>query len=116
MLAPNLVFEFSQATVADHDEQLEHYIRRLAFFGFRFSMDQVTSLNFDYTDLAARHFRFVKIEAPPRCSCIWMRTEKIPHIAKLKGLLERDGIDLIVEKIESEPMLLDLLDCHIDFS
>ena len=115
VLAPNLVFEFSQATVADHDEQLEHYIRRLAFFGFRFSMDQVTSLNFDYTDLAARHFRFVKIEALTLLVHMDEDGEN-PHIAKLKGLLERDGIDLIVEKIESEPMLLDLLDCHIDFS
>ena len=33
----------------------------------------------------------------------------------LKRALERHGIDLIVEKIETEATLLDLLDYQIDF-
>jgi cyclic-di-GMP phosphodiesterase TipF (flagellum assembly factor) len=33
----------------------------------------------------------------------------------LKGALDREAMDLIVEKIETEEMLLDLLDLNIDF-
>ena len=36
-------------------------------------------------------------------------------VIDLKRTLERHGIDLIVEKIESEPMLLDVLDLHVDY-
>ena len=33
----------------------------------------------------------------------------------LKGALDREAMDLIVEKIENEEMLLDLLDLKIDY-
>ena len=42
-----------------------------------------------------------------------------PHLQlnmkALKGALDREAMDLIVEKIENEEMLLDLLDLKIDY-
>ena len=115
-LAPNLIFEFAQATIANRDDDIRGQLARLARMGFRFSMDQVASLSLDYSALADQRFKFVKIEAE-----ILLRAFATPspaldiQVLDLKRSLERHGIDLIVEKIESEPMLLDVLDFQIDF-
>ncbi len=115
-LAPNLIFEFAQSTVADRDDHIERQLSRLSGMGFRFSMDQVASLSLDYDVLAEQHFKFVKIDARTL-----IEEFDAPHsgldinVVDLKRTLERHGIDLIVEKIENEPMLLDVLDLHVDF-
>ncbi len=114
VLAPNLIFEFAQSTIIDGDRDMDRLLDYLASRGFRFSIDQVGSLNLDYGELARRHFKFVKIDAATVMNDL--RSES-PHVAPedVKRMIERHGIDLIVEKIESEPMLLDLLDLRIDF-
>ena len=115
-LAPNLIFEFAQSTVADRDDDIERQLGRLAAMGFRFSMDQVASLSLDYDALAERHFKFVKIDARTLIEEFDAPSSRLDiDVIDLKRTLERHGIDLIVEKIESEPMLLDVLDLHVDF-
>jgi len=115
-LAPNLIFEFAQSTVADRDDDIERQLIRLATMGFRFSMDQVASLSLDYDALAERHFKFVKIDARTLIEEFDAPNSRLDiDVVDLKRTLERHGIDLIVEKIESEPMLLDVLDLHVDF-
>ncbi len=115
-LAPNLIFEFAQSTVADRDDDIERQLSRLAAMGFRFSMDQVASLSLDYDALAERHFKFVKIDARTLIEEFDAPTSRLDiDVVDLKRTLERHGIDLIVEKIENEPMLLDVLDLHVDF-
>ncbi len=115
-LAPNLIFEFAQSTVADRDDDIERQLSRLAAMGFRFSMDQVASLSLDYDALAGRHFKFVKIDARTLIEEFDAPNSRLDiDVVDLKRTLERHGIDLIVEKIESEPMLLDVLDLHVDF-
>lgn len=114
VLAPNLIFEFAQSTIIDGDRDMDRLLDYLAARGFRFSIDQVSSLNLDYGDLARRHFKFVKIDAATVMNELRSGSS---HVAPedVKRMIERHGIDLIVEKIESEPMLLDLLDLRIDF-
>jgi len=115
-LAPNLIFEFAQSTVADRDDDIERQLSRLAAMGFRFSMDQVASLSLDYDALAERHFKFVKIDARTLIQEFDAPSSHLDiDVIDLKRTLERHGIDLIVEKIESEPMLLDVLDLHVDY-
>ncbi len=115
-LAPNLIFEFAQSTVADRDDDIERQLSRLAAMGFRFSMDQVASLSLDYDALAERHFKFVKIDARTLIEEFDAPNSRLDiDVVDLKRTLERHGIDLIVEKIESEPMLLNVLDLHVDF-
>lgn len=113
-LAPQLIFEFAQAHVARHGAAVMLELERLARLGFRFSMDQITDLNLDVDALAARHFRFVKIDAN-RLLQASREAEPRLDLARLKSALERSRIDLIVERIESEKTLVELLDQPIDF-
>jgi len=93
---------------------MDRLLDYLAARGFRFSIDQVSSLNLDYGDLARRNFKFVKINT---ATVMNEFRSGSPHVAPedVKQMIERHGIDLIVEKIESEPMLLELLNLRIDF-
>jgi cyclic-di-GMP phosphodiesterase TipF (flagellum assembly factor) len=113
-LAPALVFEFPQRALAQADESLWRDLERLAQMGFRFSLDQVTDLDIDASDLSARHFRFLKLDATRVLEAaregLFGADPKM-----LKRTLDSYAIDLVVERIETEPMLIELLDMQIDF-
>jgi cyclic-di-GMP phosphodiesterase TipF (flagellum assembly factor) len=113
-LAQDLIFEFSHATIANQDDEIRHQLSRLAALGFRFSLDQVSSLNLDYGALAEQHFKFIKIDAETMLRELPQPTTDI-DLQDFKKVLERQGIDLVVEKIETEDLLLDILDFHVDF-
>lgn len=112
--APRLVFEFQQAHVSRHGEAVMRDLDRLAQLGCRFSMDQVTSLALDVDELGARHFRFIKLEAGRVLAETSGESRRLDMRA-FKGALYRNGIDLIVEKIETEAALVELLDLPVDF-
>ena len=115
-LASDLIFEFSQATIAARDEDILTQLARLSSLGFRFSMDQVGSLGLDYGWISRHHFRFVKIEAQTLIEELTTPSGELDIDAQdLKRTLERHGINLIVEKIESEPELLEILDLQVDY-
>ena len=113
-LAPALVFEFPQRALAQADDSLWRDLDRLAQMGFRFSIDQVTDLDLDAAALSGRHFRFLKLEAARVTAAA--RSGLLGNDPKLlKRTLDSYAIDLIVERIETEPMLLEVLDLHVDF-
>jgi cyclic-di-GMP phosphodiesterase TipF (flagellum assembly factor) len=128
-LSPNLVFEFAQSAVAQQDAETRADLQRLAAMGFRFAMDGVTDLDLDPEELAARHFKFVKVDcalllAKARAESPVLdlrehgqvRARKPAHdLRSLKAALDAVGIDLIVEKIESDTDLVELLEYNIDF-
>jgi cyclic-di-GMP phosphodiesterase TipF (flagellum assembly factor) len=113
-LAPALVFEFPQRSLAQADDSLWRDLDRLAQMGFRFSMDQVADLDIDASDLSSRHFRFLKLDAGRVMDAarqgLFGADPKM-----LKRTLDSYAIDLIVERIETEGMLRELLDLNIDF-
>jgi cyclic-di-GMP phosphodiesterase TipF (flagellum assembly factor) len=113
-LTPNLIFEFAQSTIVNRDAEMESHLRHLAKMGFRFSMDQITSLNLDYDDLMRNHIKYVKIEVGTLLNELHNPTTAIA-VEDIKRMVDRHGIDLVVEKIETEPALLELLDFRIDF-
>lgn len=113
-LAQDLVFEFSHATIANQDDEIRHQLGRLAALGFRFSLDQVNSLNLDYGALAEQHFKYIKIDAETMLREVPQPSTDI-DLHDFKKALERQGIDLVVEKIETEDVLRDILDFHVDF-
>ena len=114
VLAPDLIFEFPYATIANRDEVIEQHLRQLAAIGFRFSVDQVSSLNIDYGDLVRHRFKYVKIESDVLLAEVRQPTGPIA-VEDIKRVVDRHGMDLIVEKIETEPDLLELLDLRVDF-
>jgi cyclic-di-GMP phosphodiesterase TipF (flagellum assembly factor) len=113
-LAPAIVFEFSQRAFDTADPTLYRDLDRLAQLGYRFSLDKVTNLDIDVPALSSRHFRFIKIEATRLAQAA--ASGAIGEDPKsFKRMLDSYAIDLIVDRIESEPMLLELLELSIDF-
>ncbi len=113
-LAPHLIFEFAQADLSLHQPKIASELQRLARLGFRFSIDQVTSLDFDLDELHERRFKFVKIDVD---KLLAEKGEKgSPNAIKgIRDAFFRKGIDLIAEKIENEGNLIDLLEDRIDY-
>ena len=108
-LADALIFEFAEPEITARDPQVMANLRRLAQAGFRFSLDRVSRLDLDFTDLAERRFRFIKIEAG-MLKALMNRDESGPMLALFQRTLARAGIEVVVEKIETEAMLVELLD------
>jgi cyclic-di-GMP phosphodiesterase, flagellum assembly factor TipF len=113
-LAPHLIFEFAQSHVARHGAAVMLELERLSRHGFRFSMDQVVDLNLDVDQLAQRQFRFIKMDAQ-RLLHAAREGEPRLDLHRFKAALDRNQIDLIVERVESEQLLVELLDYPIDF-
>ncbi len=113
-LASSLIFEFSYNILRDSNYVIQTSIQRLALMGFRFSLDNLNELDLDFAKLASNGFKFIKIDAHLLHE-LARGEDPIINMRSLKGKLDREAIDLIVEKIETEGMLLDLLDLNIDF-
>ena len=113
VLAPYLVFEFSQAAVRAMGPIEQECLATLAELGFRFSMDHVADLRIEPRELADLGFRFIKVPAALLLSRAAASGDI--HPADFSDLLGRFGIDLIAERIESEGTVVDLLDYDVRF-
>jgi len=113
-IAPSLVFEFTQSAVRAMGPMEHEALAAIAERGFRFSMDNLTDLRVEPRELTARGFRFVKASAALLLNRVASATSNI-HPADFSDLLGRFGIDLIAERIESESMVVDLLDYDVRF-
>lgn len=113
VLAPYLVFEFSQFAVRAMGPIEQECLATLADLGFRFSMDHVADLRVEPRELAERGFRFIKVPA----ALLLSRAAESGdiHPADFSDLLGRFGIDLIAERIEGESTVVDLLDYDVRF-
>ena len=113
-IAAALVFELTQAAYRSLGPIESESLAALMGWGFRFSMDHLNDLKFEPRDLADRGFRFIKVPAN-------LLLDQHPggaadiHAADLSGLLARFGIELVVEKVESEGTVVDLLDHDIQY-
>lgn len=113
-LAPRLVFELGQRDLATMSADALPILNGLSQLGCRFSMDQVRSLSFDFMHLEARHIRFVKVDAGLIAKDL-KEAGGLNRMKRLKAEFDRNGVDLIVEKIETERQLLEMLDFDIDY-
>jgi cyclic-di-GMP phosphodiesterase TipF (flagellum assembly factor) len=113
-LAPNIVFEFGQAAIRNFGPIENEALAALAERGFRFSMDNLQDLRIEPRDLNERSFKFIKVPAKLLLNRNTPGNADI-HAADLADLLARSGIDLIAERIESESMVVDLLDYDVRF-
>jgi cyclic-di-GMP phosphodiesterase TipF (flagellum assembly factor) len=113
-LAPNLIFEFAQRGIESADQAVWADLARLAQMGFRFSIDQIYSLDIDVAELSSRHVRFLKFGADTLLSAV-SAGQIGDDPGALKRILDSYAIDLVADRIESETVLRELLDLHIDF-
>ncbi|MEQ9520643.1 MAG: EAL domain-containing protein [Parvibaculum sp.] len=113
-LAEQLVFEFSQATISGIGPIEQASLMALSRLGFRFSMDQVTDINFDYRKLYELNIRYVKISVNVLVAqADDGRSDIRPE--DIKELMSRFGINLIVDMIEKERSVVDVLDFNVDY-
>jgi cyclic-di-GMP phosphodiesterase, flagellum assembly factor TipF len=113
-LAPSLVLEFTQSAYRALGPMENESLAALATRGFRFSLDNVSDLRLEPRDLADRGFRFLKVPAGLLLDRTGVTVSDI-HPADLSGLLARFGVELIGERIESEGVVVDLLDYEVKY-
>lgn len=112
-LAHNLVFELAESHTRRLTETQWAELDRLGSIGFRFSMDQVTDIDVESYTLAKRNFRFVKIEA--RKLLDFANSARGSAFARIRAAMMDAKLALIVEKIEAEPLLVEILDLEVDY-
>ena len=113
-LAGHIVFEFTQNTMIASGSQEEASLLYLSGLGFQLSMDQVTTLDLDFARLRSLGFHFIKVKAETLLS--GMRDANAAVAAEdFKDLLARNGINLIVERVEDEKTVVQLLDYNVDY-
>ncbi len=113
-LANDLIFEFSQIDVETHYNEFADNLDCLAELGFSFSIDRVERLNLNFMETAKRNFHYVKVEADNLISLV--NTEKgRDQMLYLQEDLIDSRVTMIVEKIETEPQLVELLDHNIRY-
>lgn len=120
-LSSSLIFEMPQAAFDARSSIAARHMARLADFGFRFSIDQVTNLNLDLAELQRAGVRFAKVEG---VRLIEMAAGHMPVAGRepgtiapedIAGLFARYGVDIIAERIETEAMVVEILDLDIAY-
>jgi len=112
-LASSLIFEFSQSAYRLFGPLEQESLAALAERGFRFSMDHVADLRMEPKDLADHWFRYLKVPASLLLDRSTVQSDIHPE--DLADLMARSSIDLIAERIESEGVVVDLLDYDVRF-
>ncbi len=107
-----LVFEFTQADIAEMGGMEHESLAALSDLGFRFSVDQITDLRMDFRQLSERNFRYAKLSAGKLLGQEQAIHGHI-HPADFAELLERINIELVVDHIETEGQVLEILDCEV---
>ncbi|TRO93695.1 EAL domain-containing protein, partial [Glycocaulis profundi] len=120
-LASALIFEMSQEAFQARSSSAARHMARLSDYGFRFSIDRVTTLDLDLAEMQRASVRFAKVEAG-RLIAAARSGEPIAGRAPgqiapedIAGLFARYGVDLIAEKIEAEPQVVEILDLDIAY-
>ncbi|WP_350333340.1 EAL domain-containing protein [Coralliovum pocilloporae] len=113
-LADNMIFEFSHATVREMGPLEYETLSALTDLGFRFSMDQLEDLRFDFRDLNRLGFQFVKVPASKLITG-WPDSGSDIHAADLSRLLARNGLEMIADVIENEATVVDVLECDAQY-
>jgi cyclic-di-GMP phosphodiesterase TipF (flagellum assembly factor) len=114
VLGPVLTFELPYPAVRAMGARENESLARLTDLGFRLSVDHVSDLRFDARELADRKCAFMKIPASVLLGRAMQASSNI-HPQDIAGLLLRNGIELIAEKVESEATVVDLLDFDLKF-
>jgi cyclic-di-GMP phosphodiesterase TipF (flagellum assembly factor) len=114
-LASSLVLEMAQSDFDAQRTRLGPDLKRIADMGYRFSLDAVDRLDLDLGEMEALNIHFLKIDAGLILETLESGGEAASQLRMLKQQLDAHDIDLIVERIETERMLVELLEFNIDF-
>jgi len=113
-IAGSLLLEFSQAAWRSMGPIERESIAALAERGYHFSLDNVTDLSLEPRDLAQRHVRYIKIPGGLLLDRAGGQIGDIDR-ADLSNLLARYGIEVIADRVETEAVVVDLLDYDLRY-
>jgi cyclic-di-GMP phosphodiesterase TipF (flagellum assembly factor) len=113
-LAPSLMLELPQRAYRALGAAEQTSLSLLAERGFRFSLDRIEDFRIDARGLAERGVRFLKVPADLLLNSDQKDASHI-HPADLSDLLSRYGIELVADHIESENVVVDLLDYEVRY-
>jgi len=121
-LSGALIFEVGQNAFGDRGSLEARNMAKLADLGFRFSMDKVSNLDLDFADLSRADVKFVKVAADVLLAQLLevdgrLALRSLPDVqaSDYAGLMRRYGVELIVEKVESERQVIDILELEIAY-
>ncbi|USQ96647.1 flagella assembly cyclic-di-GMP phosphodiesterase TipF [Caulobacter sp. RL271] len=121
-LAGAVIFELGQASFDRRGAVEARHMSRLASLGFSFSLDKVNDLDLDFQDLARADVRYIKVGAQMMLDQLEEQDGKLViaslpdlNAADFAALTRRYGIEVIVEKVESEKQIVDILDLDIGY-
>ncbi len=121
-LAGALIFELGQGAFEARGSVEARNMAKLADLGFRFSLDKVTDLDFDLQDLARSDVKFVRVGAQMLLDEMIeldgrLVLKSLPDLAAedFCQLTRRYGVEVIVEKVESERQIVDLLELEVGY-
>lgn len=113
-LAPRLIFEISHADYKKLEPAPREILRGLGRLGCSVSFDHVENIDLDLAELQRFHVRFIKMEVQkilPYTRSDRSRTD----LQRQKRKWESNGVNLIVNKVETEADLLEILDFDISY-
>lgn len=122
-LADSLIFELGQDAFMGRGALEARHMAKLADMGFKFSIDKVTTIDFDLQDLQRSDVRYAKIGANLLLEQLTtvegkpaMKFLKDIHAGDYASLLSRYGIEIIAEKVENERQVAEILDIEIGYA
>lgn len=113
-MADLVQFEFRQDALAEMGPLEIESLRAVADLGFHFSIDNVTDLRADFRRWSDLGFRSIKVAADRLLGRAPLVTGDI-HVEDMAGHLQRQGLTLIVDRVEQEAQVIDLLDYGLAF-
>lgn len=113
-LAGRLVLEIPQKDVQAFTPLDYDLMGTLTDLGFRMCVSQVTDTRSDLFALSAHGFRYAKVPVSMFLGSD-AQTKGDIHPEDLSDLAARNGMDLIVDQVESESQVVELLDCKLKY-
>lgn len=117
-----LIFEIGQQAFDARGSIEARNMAKLADLGFRFSLDKVTDLDIDLQDLSRSDVKFLKIGAEKLADELTevdgrLILRALPDLAAedFTALTRRFGVEVVVEKVESERQVIDILELNVAY-
>jgi cyclic-di-GMP phosphodiesterase TipF (flagellum assembly factor) len=122
-LSGALIFELGQSAFTGRGAAESRNMAKLADLGFRFSLDKVASLDFDFADLQRSDVKFLKVSADVLLSQLLevegrltVRSHSDIAASDFADLTRRYGLELIAEKVETERQVIDVLELDVGYA
>ena len=112
-LARFIVLETSQSVINELDPKVIDILKALGKLGCHLSMDHVETPNIDRAFLRSIGLKYLKLSAA-KLKTFTESENGVQVMRRILQQLEKDGIQIIAERIEDEASLLELLDLELN--